>query len=145
MIHLHFNEGRITGYLAKPVEVNTINSEKKVARLTIIQNERYKNRQGEACERKIVVDLELWGPSVDNLARLANTGTGLYVEYKLKTSFWKDKETQQQRQRLVLEVTSWRFAEAKKTDANEAPQSEPELEPAGQPQAGVQGDDEPPF
>ena len=148
MIALNFNELRFTGYLAKPVEVKILNNDKKVASLTLIQNERFKLSDGSPGERKTVADFELWGPSIDNLARLTTTGTGLYVEAKLKTNSWKDRETGVARQRLVLEVTSWRFAEAKKPSANTTTQpatAEPEIEATGAPQVGVPGDDEPPF
>lgn len=82
----------LIGNLGSDPEMRYLEGDRVVARFNIATSERYKNRQGETIEQTEWHRIELW----DNLAKIAEKylkkGNSVYIEGKLRTEEWQDKE-----------------------------------------------------
>ena len=86
------NKVILIGNLGSDPEVRHLDGGSVVARFNIATSESYTNRNGERVDQTEWHRIELW----DNLAKVAEQylrkGNQVYVEGKLKTETWKDKE-----------------------------------------------------
>jgi single-strand DNA-binding protein len=86
------NKVILVGNLGKDPEVRYLDNQKVVAQFSLATSETYTDRNGE---RKVETEwhnIEMW----DTLARIAEKylkkGSQVYVEGKIKSESWKDKE-----------------------------------------------------
>jgi single-strand DNA-binding protein len=86
------NKVILVGNLGKDPEVRYLDNQKVVAQFSLATSETYTDRNGE---RKVETEwhnIEMW----DNLAKIAEKylkkGSQVYVEGKIKSESWKDKE-----------------------------------------------------
>ena len=86
------NKVILIGNLGSDPEVRHLDGGSVVARFNIATSESFTNRTGERVDQTEWHRIELW----DNLAKVAEQylrkGNQVYVEGKLKTETWKDKE-----------------------------------------------------
>jgi single-strand DNA-binding protein len=86
------NKVILIGNLGADPEVRHLENGSSVTRFNIATSERYKNRNGEMVEQTEWHRIELW----DNLAKIAEQylrkGNSVYIEGKLRTEEWTDKE-----------------------------------------------------
>jgi len=103
------NKVILVGNVGKDPEVKYIDGNKVVARITLATNESYRDRNGQTVEQTEWHNIEMW----DDLARLAEKyvkkGKMIYVEGKLRTNKWMDKETNQERQSKFVRATAMTF------------------------------------
>jgi single-strand DNA-binding protein len=103
------NKVILVGNVGKDPEVKYIDGNKVVARITIATNESYKDRNGQLVEQTEWHNVEMW----DDLARLAEKyvkkGKMLYIEGKIRTNKWVDKDTNQERQSKFVRATTMTF------------------------------------
>ncbi len=89
------NKVILLGNLGSDPEVRHLDSGSVVATFNIATSEAYNNKNGERVEQTEWHRIELW----DNLAKTAEKylkkGNQVYVEGKIKTETWTDKEGQQ--------------------------------------------------
>jgi single-strand DNA-binding protein len=90
------NKVILLGNLGSDPEVRHLDNGSVVARFNIATSEAYNNKSGERVEQTEWHRIEMW----DNLAKLAEQylkkGNTVYVEGKLRTETWTNKEGQQQ-------------------------------------------------
>ncbi|GAA4458612.1 hypothetical protein GCM10023189_31150 [Nibrella saemangeumensis] len=86
------NKVILVGNLGSDPEVRYLDGGSVVARFNIATSESYTNRNGERVEQTEWHKIELW----DNLAKIAEQylrkGNQVYIEGKLKTETWQDKD-----------------------------------------------------
>ncbi|MFN4147633.1 MAG: single-stranded DNA-binding protein [Runella sp.] len=86
------NKVILLGNLGSDPEVRHLENGSAVARFSIATSEAYTNRNGERVEQTEWHRIELW----DNLAKIAEQylrkGNTVYIEGKLRTETWTDKE-----------------------------------------------------
>jgi single-strand DNA-binding protein len=86
------NKVILLGNLGSDPEVRHLDGGSMVARFNIATSESYTNRNGERVDQTEWHRIELW----DNLAKVAEQylkkGSQVYVEGKIKTETWKDKD-----------------------------------------------------
>ncbi|GAA4416479.1 hypothetical protein GCM10023187_47930 [Nibrella viscosa] len=86
------NKVILVGNLGSDPEVRYLDGGSVVARFNIATSESYTNRNGERVEQTEWHRIELW----DNLAKVAEQylrkGNQVYIEGKLKTETWQDKD-----------------------------------------------------
>lgn len=64
----------------------------KVASFRLAISERFKDRNGETRENTEWVNVAAWNKTADVVEKFVKKGTQLYVEGKIKTRKWTDKE-----------------------------------------------------
>ncbi|MCA0231682.1 single-stranded DNA-binding protein [Runella limosa] len=153
------NKVILLGNLGSDPEVRHLENGSAVARFNIATSESYTNRSGERVEQTEWHRIELW----DNLAKIAEQylrkGNTVYIEGKLRTETWVDKEGKQ-REGKTVRGTTLTLVGGRNSNNNDdnssgysAPQqSAPAPRPAPQPKPATPiasdlggGDDDLPF
>lgn len=86
------NKVQLIGHLGKNPEIKTIESGKKVARVSLATSESYKNQQGEKVTETQWHNLTAWGKLADILEQYTQKGSEICVEGKLTYREYTDKE-----------------------------------------------------
>lgn len=110
------NKVILIGNVGKDPEVRYLDANKVVAKFTLATNERYKDRNGNNVDQTEWHTIEMW----DELAKLAEKyvkkGKSLYIEGKIKTEKWTDKETNQERQTKIIRANQMTFLSSGNSD-----------------------------
>jgi len=134
----------LVGNLGRDAELRFTGSGSPVCKFSVATTETYKGRDGEKKEETEWHRINLWGKSAETLAQYLTKGKQVYIEGRLKTQKWKDKEGND---RTSVEVTAdkvtllgggQRREPAERDDAVH----EPTAHDAG---VSMPGDDEVPF
>lgn len=88
------NKVILLGRLGKDPEVRVLEGDRKVAKFPIATSETYKDKSGQKVESTEWHNVEFWGPVVDVIDRYVKKGDMLYVEGKIRTRSYEDKEGQ---------------------------------------------------
>lgn len=103
------NKVILIGNVGKDPEVRYLDGNKVVAKFSLATSERYKDRNGNNVDQTEWHNIEMW----DEMAKLAEKyvkkGKSLYIEGKIKTEKWTDKETNQERQSKTIRATQMTF------------------------------------
>ena len=91
------NKVILLGNLGKDPEVKYTSSGAPVARITLATNERFKDKDGQWQDRTEWHNVVLWQRLAEIAGEYLKKGSKLYVEGKLQTRSWDDKQTNQKR------------------------------------------------
>ena len=88
------NKVLIIGNLGRDPEVRTTQIGSQVATLNVATSERQKGRDGNWEEHTEWHRIVCFGKTAENVARFLKKGRTVYVEGKIRTNKWKDKDGQ---------------------------------------------------
>jgi len=88
------NKVILVGNLGKDPELKHTSSGTAVATMTVATNERYKDRSGEWQDRTEWHNVVLWQRLAEIAAEYLKKGRSVYVEGRLQTRSWEDKQGQ---------------------------------------------------
>ena len=91
------NKVMLIGNLGKDPEVKYTPSGTPVAKLTVATNERYKDKDGQWADRTEWHNVVLWQRLAEIAGEYLKKGGKVYVEGRLQTRSWEDKQTNQKR------------------------------------------------
>jgi single-strand DNA-binding protein len=91
------NKVILVGNLGKDPEVKYTPSGTPVAKLTLATNERYKDKGGEWQDRTEWHNVVLWQRLAEIAGEYLKKGSKVYIEGRLQTRSWEDKQTNQKR------------------------------------------------
>ena len=86
------NKAIILGNLGRDPEVRQTASGKAVTTLRVATNESWVDQSGERQERTEWHSIVVWGRQAENCAQYLRKGRTVYVEGRLQTRKWQDKE-----------------------------------------------------
>ena len=87
------NRSLLIGNVGNDPEIRTINNEQgKVASFRLATTERYKDRNGDVKENTEWHQIVAWGKMADIVEKFVKKGSQLYVEGKITTRKWTDKD-----------------------------------------------------
>ena len=87
------NKVFLIGNTGNDPEIRTINNEQgKVASFRLATTERYKDRNGDVKENTEWHQIVAWGKMADIVEKFVKKGSQLYVEGKITTRKWTDKD-----------------------------------------------------
>ena len=109
---MNINDVKIVGNLVKEPEVRYTPKGTPVANISLGVNETY-TIDDEKRKTTTFVDVQVWGSSAENLAKLVRKGQEIFVEGALRQEVWDDKETGKNRSKLFLKADSWQFTQYK--------------------------------
>lgn len=119
------NRALLIGNVGNDPEIRTLNNEQgKVASFRLATTERYKDRNGELKENTEWVNISAWNKTADIVERFVKKGSLLYIEGKLSTRKWTDKDGNE---RFTTEIRAdgiqllGKREEAKPAPAEESP------------------------
>ena len=125
---MNINKVMIYGNLTRDPELRQLPSGTNVANLGIATNRYYNNQQGERVEEVEYHNVVLFGRLADLTQQYLNKGSGAYIEGRLRTSSWDDKETGQKRYRTEIIGEQMQFGPRRDggTSGQEGGQSAPQ-------------------
>ena len=132
------NKVILIGNVGADPEVKSV-GESKVANLTLATSETYKDKQGE---KKTVTEwhrLVIWRGLAEIVEKYVKKGTSLYVEGKLQTRSWEDKDGNKKFTTEIVVDTLKMLGGGQKKDENSVPMP-PEI-----PTEEQEGDQDLPF
>ncbi len=151
------NKVILIGHLGKDPEVKYTPSGTPVAKFTLATNERYKDKDGNWQDRTEWHNITAWQRTAEIVGEYCKKGSQVYLEGRLRTDSWEDKETHQKKYRTEIVVNELVLlggrgsgegggggeSRSRAASANSFDQRGPEAEPA--PQAGPITDEDIPF
>jgi single-strand DNA-binding protein len=86
------NRVQLIGNLGNTPEVKVFEGNKKVARMTIATNEKYKNQKGEWVTDTTWHNITAWGNNAEIAEKYLQKGSEIAIEGKLKNNSYTDKD-----------------------------------------------------
>jgi len=86
------NKVILIGRVGKDPEVRHLDNNSTVASFTLATNETYKNKSGEKVTNTEWHNIVVWRSLAEIAGRYVKKGTMLYVEGKIRTRAWNDKD-----------------------------------------------------
>jgi single-strand DNA-binding protein len=86
------NKAILIGRLGKDPEIRNIEGGSKVASFTLATKEVYKDKSGNKVEQTEWHNIVVWRSLADLAERFLRKGSQIYLEGKIKTRSWDDKE-----------------------------------------------------
>jgi single-strand DNA-binding protein len=99
------NKVILIGNLGKDPEVKYTPQGTAVARFSLATNERYKDKSGEWQDRTEWHNIVAWQRTAEIAGEYLKKGRTVYVEGRLRTDSWDDKETGQKKYRTEIVVS----------------------------------------
>lgn len=98
------NKVILVGHLGKDPEVKYTPSGTPVAKFSLATNERYKDKDGNWQDRTEWHSIVAWQRTAEVVGEYCKKGSQVYIEGRLKTDSWDDKETGQKKYRTDIIV-----------------------------------------
>ena len=92
----------IYGNLTRDPEIRQLPSGMNIASFGVATNRYYNNQQGERVEEVEYHNVVLFGRLADLAQQYLTRGKGVYIDGRLRTSSWDDKETGQKRYKTEI-------------------------------------------
>ncbi len=104
------NKVILVGNLGKDPEVRYTSGGQAVANLRIATSRSWTDKQsGQRKEETEWHDVEVWGKQAEQCGEYLSKGRQVYVEGRLKTDKWQDKQTGQERSKVKVVADTVRF------------------------------------
>ncbi|MDB5226177.1 MAG: single-strand binding protein [Bacteroidota bacterium] len=112
------NKAILIGRLGKDPEVRKVNATTTVCNFPLATNESYKNQDGTYTEQTEWHNIVMWRGVAERAERILKKGNTVYVEGKLRTRSWEDKEGTK---RYTTEIVVENFQLLEKRESTGAP------------------------
>jgi single-strand DNA-binding protein len=99
------NKVILVGNLGRDPEIRYTPGGQAVANFTLATSESFNNREGKREERTEWHRIVVWGKTAENCAQYLSKGRTVYIEGRLQTREWEDKEGQKRRTTEVVAQT----------------------------------------
>ncbi|SDC67839.1 single-strand binding protein [Algoriphagus faecimaris] len=86
------NRVQLIGHLGGKIEIKTLDSGKKVGRVSIATNETYKNKNGEKVTETTWHNLVLWDKEAEIVDKYTDKGSEVGIEGRLTNRDYTDKD-----------------------------------------------------
>src|SRR5260370_35950885 len=107
------NKVILVGRLGKDPEVKATPSGSTVAKFSLATDERYTDRDGNKQERTEWHNIVAWGKLGEICGQYLRKGKLIYIEGKIRTESWEDKETKVKRYRTDIIADNMQMLEGK--------------------------------
>jgi len=99
------NKVIVVGNLGRDPELRYTPSGQPVASFSVATNERWNDRDGKPQERTEWHRIVVWGKQAENCANYLAKGRSVYIEGRLQTREWEDKEGQKRQTTEIVAQT----------------------------------------
>jgi single-strand DNA-binding protein len=96
------NKVILIGNLGKDPEIKYTSSGMAVAKFSLATNERYKDKEGQWQDRTEWHNIVAWQRLAEIVGEYVKKGSKLYLEGRIQTSSWDDKESGQKKYRTEI-------------------------------------------
>lgn len=117
------NKVQLIGYLGKDPELRKMDNGTSVTTFSVATNESYKDQSGKLIERTEWHRCVAWSKLAELLNEYLHKGSKVYVEGKLQTRSWDDKDGTKRYSTEII-VSEFVFLDSKdKTEKSEQPEA----------------------
>jgi single-strand DNA-binding protein len=88
------NKVILIGNLGQDPEIRTTGNGQSVGTLRLATADKYKDKEGNLQERTEWHTIVVWGRDAENVGKFCKKGKSLYIEGRLQTRKWQDKQGQ---------------------------------------------------
>lgn len=141
---MYINKVILIGNLTRDPELKALASGSKVCTFSIATNESYKDSNGVKQEKVEFHNIVVWGKTAENVATYMHKGSQIFIEGKLQTRTWEDKDTKKNMYRTEIIAINIQFG-AKASGGSSKPkeQSADEIDPIEYPEEEITQQDIP--
>lgn len=104
-----YNKVILMGNLTRDPELRYTPKGMAVARFGLAVNRVWKTETGEQREEATFVDIDAYGKQAETLSQYVKKGSPILVEGRLRLHTWEDKQTNQKRNALRVDLENFRF------------------------------------
>lgn len=104
-----YNKVIIVGNITRDVELKSFASGSFFTRFTVAVNRRYKDKDGNTCNKPSFIDVDAFGNQAEVIHKHFSKGKEILVEGRLETQEWEDRETGEKRSRITVVLESFAF------------------------------------
>ena len=108
---MYLNKVLLYGNLTRDPELKALPSGQNVVSFGIATNRTYKDKTGAKQEATEFHNIVAFGRSADLIAQYMQKGRALFIEGRLQTRSWDDKETGKKQYRTEIVVDSFQFGD----------------------------------
>jgi single-strand DNA-binding protein len=137
------NKAILIGNLGRDPELRYTQGGQAVANFTLATTENWTNKSGEREDRTEWHRIVVWGRVAELCAQYLSKGRTVYVEGRIQTREWEDKDGQKRRTTEINAQTVQFIGGRREGSAAERTPGEPS--PASEPPSPPQGEDDIPF
>ncbi len=113
------NKVILIGHLGDDPIFTQLQSGTGVAQFSIATNEKWQSKSGQSSEKTEWHSIVVWGKMAEHCARYLQKGSKAYVEGRLETKQWEDKQTGAKRYKTQIVATQVKFLDSKKDQVKE--------------------------
>lgn len=113
---MFLNKVFIGGNLTKDPELTTMPNGTVICKFSVATNETYNNKTtGEKVQTVEYHNIVSFGKQAEVITKFFTKGQSIFIEGKLKTSSWEDKDTQKKMYRTEIFLSEFQFNGSKAT------------------------------
>lgn len=116
------NKVILVGNVGRDPEMQSTPSGQSVAKFSVATSRKWKSRDGERKEETQWHNCVAWGRTAEVIAQYVTKGKQLYVEGRMQTNSWEDRETGKKQYRTEVIVENFQFLGGK-SDGSQQRQS----------------------
>ena len=121
------NKVILVGNLGRDPEVRTTPSGQPVAEFSLATNRRWRDREGNRQEQTEWHRIVCWGRQAEVAGQYLTKGKQIYVEGRLQTRSWDDKQTGEKRYRTEIVCDNFQMLGARGDSYSPGPSGPPEV------------------
>lgn len=103
------NKVILIGRLGNTPELKYTTANKAVTELRLAVNRAFTDKTGQRQEKTDWFSVEVWDKQAENAERYLQKGREVYVEGRLATDEWVDKDSGQKRTKMKIVAETWQF------------------------------------
>ena len=120
---MNWNRCQLMGRLTREVDLRYIPSGQAVATLSLAVNSKW-GKSDDRKEETLFIDITAWSKTAENCAEFLSKGSAVFIEGRMKTESWDDKDTGKKRTKIGVSALSVQFLDGKKKEEQGEPSSE---------------------
>ncbi len=109
---MYLNKAFLYGNLTRDPEVKALPSGSHIASFGLATNRTYKDKNGQKQEATEFHNVVAFGRSAELIAQYCKKGKPLYIEGRIQTRNWDDKETGKKNYRTEIVVDNFQFGDS---------------------------------
>jgi single-strand DNA-binding protein len=132
-----FNKVILAGNLTRDPEVRYLaGSGTAVANFGLALNRKWRDSQTQEMKEEVTfVDVQAWGITAENVGQYKRKGEPVLIEGRLKLETWEDKQTRQNRSKLIVVAEKISFLPSAQDGSGGHDQEPSQRQPPARPQS----------
>ena len=118
---MYLNKAFLYGNLTRDPELKALPSGQQLASFGLATNRTYKDKNGQKQEATEFHNIVAFGRSAELIAQYMKKGRPLFVEGRIQTRSWDDKESGKKNYRTEIVVDNFQFGDGGKGGGGSAP------------------------